>query len=266
MKRFTPGRTASLRIRLVSPSEGLAVSVVDSVGAVVAAGVVSVSGNATALAVDAAIGAQQVVCAGAVSSGWWAVGDEVVEIVSADTVRGYLRSPLVQRHPADSAVLPLTVDVVISIPSSVSAGEYYLQKTSGVRSEQESILIFPREFPAYDPFADIPRLRQLAPGRADLVTIGEEAVEDLRGRLYADGLILDSCTIPGRCRAYLRAWCMVRAAELGADVLGVDTDRQGQIEYLQRQLNAEYKNLSRQQIFASLTTATPGPSGWRVRW
>lgn len=258
MKAFRTAAANTWLERLGTPGEELAVAV---------AGVsaeLTVIGTASTLAIPAAPGDLELTTTSALAIGWWDVDGETVWVDAVDGTTGYLRAGLVERHLAGAIVSPLTA--LVSVVAPADKGAASITRTSALRSELETAIIWDSVFRVPDILGEAPRLRQLAISRKELADLPREAVDDLRGRLYADGLVLDGCEEPGRCLPLLRAWVLLRAAELGADVYGGDYDRQQQIESLQRQYSREWQNLSRLPIFPRLSDGSRPRSGWRLTW
>lgn len=258
MRCLRAGAVNSWVERLAIPGEGPAISVAGTPA------IISIVGSESTLAMPVAPGELELVTASPLAVGWWDLEGETVRVDAVDGTTAYLRAGTVERHQPGVAVAPLTILVAAVAPASNTA--ITIERSSDVRSEAETALSWATVFRAPSILDEVPRLRQLAIGRRELADLPQEAVDDLRGRLYADGLVLDGCTEPGRCLPYLRAAVLLRAAELGADVYGGDYDRQQQIESLQRQLAREWQNLSRLPIFPRLSDGARPRSGWRVTW
>jgi len=258
VKAFRAAAANTWLERLGTPGEELAVVVAE------APATLTVVGSETALALPAAPGDIELTTTAALAVGWWDVDGETVWVDAVDGTTGYLRAGLVERHSSGAAVSPMTAIASMVAPSE--RGSVVISRISDTRAETETALVWNTLYRVPDILGEAPRLRQLAISRKELAELPREAVDDLRGRLYADGLVLDGCEEPGRCLPLLRAWVLLRAAELGADVYGGDYDRQQQIESLQRQYSREWQNLSRLPIFPRLSDGTRPRSGWRLTW
>lgn len=207
------------------------------------------------------------------AAGWYmptsAWGENPVEIVTYDATsnRAYLRDPLLVNVAESTTLEPITASFTLLIPSTYTGDLVFVEYSSALRSQREAYLVNAHEMVnPFDLFREIPRLQGQQVNRPDLLEIPDSALQDLRGRLWADAIKLDNCQIPSRCLPFLRCWVKAYITEQGIDVIGSDIDRMDAMTKFNQDMASEYKNLVAAKIWndSSLTTATPVRSGWRA--
>lgn len=277
MQVLIPGKSYAKRRDLLSPSETLTVTVISSDGSIIQTPTVTPVTGDEMTEVAAISGDQylELVTGSDPSPGWYLPvsdwGDAPIEIVSwdADNLRAYLRDPLLIHLPAGTTLKPITAEYTLQVPSDYTGEIVFVSYTSALRSQRETYLVNAHELVnPFDLFTEIPRLRGQEVNRPDLLSVGQLALDDLRGRLYAnDHIKLDDCQIPSRLLPWLRCWVKSYLTEQGIDVLGADVDRLDALSRFNQDLAVEFKSLVASKIWndgSDPATATASGKGWRV--
>lgn len=277
MQVLIPGKSYPKRRDLLNSSETLVVTVLGSDGATLQTPTVTPVTGDEMTEVAAISGDQYLDLAAGASpeAGWYMPindwGEVPIEIVSWDALalRAYLRDPLLIHLPAGTVLEPITAEYTLTVPSDYTGEIVFVSYTSALRSQRETYLVNAHEIVSpFDLFRELPRLRGQEVNRPDLLSVGQLALDDLRGRLYAnDHIKLDNCQIPGRLLPWMRCWVQSYLTEQGIDVIGADVDRLDALSRFNQNLAVEFKALVASKIWsdvADVATATQSGRGWKV--
>ena len=277
MQVLIPGKSYAKKKDLLGNTEVLVVTMLGSDGTVLDTPTITPVEGDEMTEVDAIPGDQylDLVDGSGPEAGWYMPvndwGEVPVEIVSWDAtaLRAYLRDPLLIHLPAGTVLEPITAEYTLQVPSDYTGEIVFVSYTSALRSQRETYLVNAHELVnPFDLFKEIPRLRGQEVNRPDLLSVGQIALDDLRGRLYAnDHIKLDDCQIPSRLLPWLRCWAKSYLTEQGIDVLGADVDRLDALSRFDQDLSVEFKSLVASKIWndgSDPATATASGKGWRV--